>query len=81
MPASRLGGVLTAVEHSGAAAVLSAITDAAAPFRRADGSYRCEQVPLPDRPQLRGHDCHAGSGIVVVRVRPNHAVTQDKIGG
>jgi hypothetical protein len=36
------GGVLSAVEHAGEDAVRRAITEAAAGFRRADGSYRFE---------------------------------------
>jgi hypothetical protein len=36
------GGVAAAIAHSGEQAVLTAIVGAAAPFRRADGSYRIE---------------------------------------
>ena len=36
------GGVVPALEHSGEAAVRRTIAAAAAPFRRADGSYRLE---------------------------------------
>jgi SAM-dependent methyltransferase len=36
------GGATLAIEHSGELAVLTALHDAAAPFRRPDGSYRLE---------------------------------------
>ena len=36
------GGAVPAIEHSGERAVRNAIVEAAAPFRRADGSYRFE---------------------------------------
>lgn len=38
------GGVAPAIEHSGEEAVRKAILEAAAPFRRSDGSYRLENM-------------------------------------